>query len=352
MISLFRINFKKLVKTTIFLLSFFYSTIFATEREDIVNSAAEYANHNWSCTEYNVNWEEYATYGCSEHQQCDYTPGSYTGVAYGYGFDDTIDDYYYYLAYPCYCGPGCHKCHYDNYYAIFGVLPDWVTGIDCSGLVCNCWQISRIGTYGLSTAGYSINNQNIEKGDILVKAGSHVVIVDYLSWGMVYFYEATGDATTEFPFPNVRYTNRTLQSFTDNGYTARSKFIPSTGIEPGEGEIFTYSPTALVATTGANQISLNWTASSGYVDGYYIYRGTQSNREYLYADVGNVTNYTDTDVINGYTYYYKVSAYTTDPFVMTSYYSNEASATLPSELILENEVMSWFSGNMTKCNFS
>ena len=241
MAFLFRMNFKKLVTTIIFSLSFFNSTIFATEREDIINFADEYTRHDWSCTEYNVNYEEYATYGCSEHQKCDYTPGSYTGVAYGYGFDDTID------------------------------------------------------------------NQNIEKGDILGKAGSHVVIVDYLSNGIVYLYETTGNATTEFPHPNARYTNRTLQSFIDNGYTARSKFIPSTGIEPGEGEIFTYSPTALVATTGANQISLSWTASSDYVDGYYIYRGTQSNRASLYADVGNVTNYTDTDVINGYTYYYKVS---------------------------------------------
>jgi len=83
------------------------------------------------------------------------------------------------------------------------------------------------------------------------------------------------------------------------------------------------APTGLSAAAGNAQISLTWTASSGATT-YNVLRGTSSGGETpLVAGVVS-PSYTDTSVINGTTYFYKVAAVNS---LGSSANSNEASGT-------------------------
>lgn len=83
-------------------------------------------------------------------------------------------------------------------------------------------------------------------------------------------------------------------------------------------------PTSLVATGGAGQISLAWSAAGG-ATGYSVHRGTTASGPYTTQATNVVgTSYVDSAVVNGTTYYYVVSATNAEG---ESNDSNEASAT-------------------------
>ncbi|UCE74687.1 MAG: fibronectin type III domain-containing protein, partial [Methanomassiliicoccales archaeon] len=71
-------------------------------------------------------------------------------------------------------------------------------------------------------------------------------------------------------------------------------------------------PTGLSAVSGDRQVSLSWTGPSddggSTITKYRIYRGTNPSQITYPITVGNVYTYTDKYLINGQTYYYKVSA--------------------------------------------
>jgi hypothetical protein len=73
------------------------------------------------------------------------------------------------------------------------------------------------------------------------------------------------------------------------------------------------APTSLSASSGDTSASLSWSAPSfdggSQITGYRVYRGTSPNpTTALTPDLGVVTSYVDTGLVNGTTYYYKVSA--------------------------------------------
>jgi len=87
------------------------------------------------------------------------------------------------------------------------------------------------------------------------------------------------------------------------------------------------APQNLQASAGNSQVTLSWTVVNGGrspITNYNIYRSTSSGTETLHSTTGNVTSYTDTGLVNGQTYFYKITAVSS---VGESSQSNEASAT-------------------------
>jgi hypothetical protein len=92
------------------------------------------------------------------------------------------------------------------------------------------------------------------------------------------------------------------------------------------------TPTGLTATAGSNSVSLSWTAPSGTVTGYNIYRGTSAGSEVkLASPSGTGTTYTDSTAANGTTYYYEVTAINGSA---EGAKSNEVSATPTAKFVL------------------
>jgi parallel beta-helix repeat protein len=71
-------------------------------------------------------------------------------------------------------------------------------------------------------------------------------------------------------------------------------------------------PIILTASDGATYVNLTWNppvSDGGLPVIYYrVYRGTVSDGETFLLEIGNITYFNDTNVIGGFTYYYKVTA--------------------------------------------
>jgi len=80
----------------------------------------------------------------------------------------------------------------------------------------------------------------------------------------------------------------------------------------------------------SHSVSLSWRASTSTVIGYNIYRGTKSGGPYalINGSPEASTNFADTSVTGGTTYYYVVTAVNSKG--VESVYSNQAVATVPS----------------------
>ena len=71
------------------------------------------------------------------------------------------------------------------------------------------------------------------------------------------------------------------------------------------------APTGPIATAGYGQVTLGWAASGGATN-YNIKRSTTSGSEITVASTGGTTTtYTDTNVLDGTTYYYVISGLNT-----------------------------------------
>ncbi len=80
---------------------------------------------------------------------------------------------------------------------------------------------------------------------------------------------------------------------------------------------------------GANSVNLAWNASpSADVGGYYVYLGVESGNYTNKLDVGQVTSATISNLVDGLTYYFAVTAYNSSG--LESDYSNEMSYTVPA----------------------
>ncbi|UCG68691.1 MAG: fibronectin type III domain-containing protein [Thermoplasmata archaeon] len=90
-----------------------------------------------------------------------------------------------------------------------------------------------------------------------------------------------------------------------------------------------YAPQNLQANAGVYCVNLTWdspTSSGGSpITNYRIYRSNTSGEESFLIEIGNITYFNDTNVTNGITYHYKVSAKNA---VGEGVLSNESNATL------------------------
>ena len=89
------------------------------------------------------------------------------------------------------------------------------------------------------------------------------------------------------------------------------------------------SPTEQGTQAPPHTIILTWDASSSPVSGYVVYRATDIGETYVRVQttLAATTQYTDTAVAAGHTYFYVVTSY--DSANAESIPSNVASATVP-----------------------
>ncbi len=208
-------------------------------RDEIIANAWEYVNNHWQCADYNsTRWQSYyQVNGCPQHRQCDFTPGeTYVGEAYGYGQNDAYQEFNQKLDDSL--GAGNHDCHYFNYFDSTGIAPpDWACGIDCSAFVCRCWEVVRTNTSGLYDRYCPVDKSAVEPGDILVKPGSHTVLIgdpgENPPYGNFNLFEASGSKAIVWFNPTGRWSDY-------EDYAARSLFSSEvsekTSIEPAKIE--------------------------------------------------------------------------------------------------------------------
>ena len=141
-------------------------------------------------------------------------------------------------------------------------------------------------------------------------------------------WNGTGFSLSGITFPKTIAAGQTT--------TFEVVFSPqSSGSASGSLKFFsdaTSSPTEATLSgsgIGASQhsVSLSWNASSNTVDGYYVYRGTNTGGPYSrVSGLQLETVYTDSTVAGGQTYFYVVTAVDSS---VESGYSNEAIAAIP-----------------------
>jgi fibronectin type 3 domain-containing protein len=116
-------------------------------------------------------------------------------------------------------------------------------------------------------------------------------------------------APTSASFTDTGLTNGTkyfyvVSAVNSAGESANSIEVNATPVAPVTAPAI---PAGLVATAGNTQVVLTWTASSGATS-YHVKRATVSGGPYTQIAAPTATNFTDTGLTNGTTYYYVVSA--------------------------------------------
>jgi parallel beta-helix repeat protein len=95
-----------------------------------------------------------------------------------------------------------------------------------------------------------------------------------------------------------------------------------------------YAPQNLRAAPGNQQVVLTWSApydGGSPITNYRVYRGLTSGGEVFLTEIGNLLTYTDTGLVNGQTYYYRVSAVNAIGEGPKSNEANATPATLPTQ---------------------
>ena len=131
----------------------------------------------------------------------------------------------------------------------------------------------------------------------------------------------SGVATTSFL--NTGLTNGTTYFYKVSAVNANGESPLSAEASATPQVAAPAAPTGLAATPGNGQVSLAWNAVSGATS-YKIYRGTASGAETLFQSGITATNFLNTGLTNGTTYFYKVTAVNAGG---ESPQSSEASAT-------------------------
>jgi beta propeller repeat protein len=128
------------------------------------------------------------------------------------------------------------------------------------------------------------------------------------------------------------YTDTTTDPNTSYGYRVRAIAVGAASIYSNiasvKTPIYIAAPTDLVATSAsATSIALSWTDNATNETGYKIERrlSTGTTWTVIKTTLANVTSFTNTGLVTGRTYIYRVRAYRSTAY---SSYSNEATATV------------------------
>ena len=157
---------------------------------------------------------------------------------------------------------------------------------------------------------------NVQIADAITSS-NQTVIVSWLpvSGAVGYILYRANNTNGPFSFPGNYVQSMTTTSYTDanlntNVFFAYEVIAMNAGGVSGPSAVVSTAPSApasLGAAPGNQQILLNWPASTG-ATGYSIKRGFSSGSETTLLTGILATSYTDTNLVNGKTYYYIVTA--------------------------------------------
>ena len=106
------------------------------------------------------------------------------------------------------------------------------------------------------------------------------------------------------------YTDTTVENGVEYTYTVRAcKGSTFSAYYPGETITFLNTVQFKSAINSGNRIVVKW-AENVQADGYYLYRSVNNGvwKRLATVDGGNVTTYTDSDIVSGSTYRYRIRA--------------------------------------------
>jgi len=243
--------------------------------------------------------------------------------------------------------PGTNEVmHYNLAYAGYSVTGDYnLTG---SPLVTsNSWTLSPAPATGdfLSTTYTQMTNARAADGSLPVITFMHLVNGDHLT-GLGCFVVPPAPAGLTATASNTQVTliwpvstgatgynlkrsiingsgysniasDVTATNYTDAGLTnGKTYYYIVTALNPGDESTNSVqasattippAPETLTASATNAQVTLNWTASAGATS-YNVKRSTNNGGPYVTNASPTTTNYVDTGLANGTTYYYVVSA--------------------------------------------
>ncbi len=194
----------------------------------------------------------------------------------------------------------------DTSRILFATAPNSPKGLSATPgdtIINLAWSVPT-SDHGSPVTNYLIyRNSTPSAKTLLATIGNYLNYTDRgLTNGQAYYYQVTA-------------LNAAGESARSNEASATPTALPT-------------PPQDLMAAPGDAQITLSWTPPSSDggkpITNYTLYRGTVSGGETLLTRLGNVLTYLDLSLINGQTYYYKVSAVNTKG---EGPLSNEASAT-------------------------
>jgi hypothetical protein len=160
------------------LLSAFNAPCYASPLDTLFMRGDSSIAIEWTADSVNTRNDWYSTNGSlctgadSVYKHCDFIPGvTYHSIAYSYGGEDGYIKFRDKITAGLLIGS--HMCHYNKY----GDPSAIVAGTDCSGFVCYLWNVPRVATGTLNSQYKIITRAELDVGDILVKPGSHAVLI-------------------------------------------------------------------------------------------------------------------------------------------------------------------------------
>ncbi|MGC2194260.1 MAG: choice-of-anchor D domain-containing protein [Terriglobales bacterium] len=182
------------------------------------------------------------------------------------------------------------------------------------------------GQLGLSPAsmtfsGVTVGGQQNQKGTLT--AGSASITISSASWTGSGF--SLGGITFPVTIPSGQSLPYTVTFAPQAAGTVSGvvSFVSNASNSPTNE---TLTGTALQAAP--HHVDLSWNPDTSGVQGYYVYRGTQTGGPYAkISALQGGTSYIDSSVSSGQTYFYVVTALGTNS--LESGYSNEAVAAVP-----------------------
>jgi hypothetical protein len=141
------------------------------------------------------------------------------------------------------CGVGATSCQWS---ANGKNTESWAAGIDCSHFVCQCLGISYANTSNLPSVCDEINWDNLQKGDLLINPGSHVMM----------FKEWDGPDKSNYTVIHSSMGGVSIGANRVWEQTGRSKFVDDLNYTP-------YAPNCISGDPAASVVGFRAELSNG-----------------------------------------------------------------------------------------